>query len=140
MDVQAIIEYIVDLLQADSQLTSSLGVTGVYDTEAPRQATWPFILVYDSGNSAIRGIGGTVIMTNALIGVRVVSATESAHSLVAIAQRFDDVLSVVSTSDSNLVTIDIARDSELKRAYTVDGRAFRELGGLYRCFGRKRSA
>lgn len=137
MDVQTIIEYIVELLRADTTLLST-GITGVYDTEAPRHANWPFVLVYDSGNSTIRGVSGNVILVNALVGVRVVHATESAHALVSSAQRIDDLLIAVSTSSDELVTIDISRDSELKRAYTIDGRSYRELGGLYRCFGRKR--
>lgn len=137
MDVQSMIEYIVALLASDATLTST-GVTGVYDTEAPRHAQWPFVLVYESGNSTIRGVSGNVIMTNALIGVRVVHMTESSHALVSSAQRIDDLLTAVSTSTDDLVTIDASRESELKRAYTLDGRPIRELGALYRCFGRKR--
>jgi len=136
MDLQRIVDFTVARLAGDATLTG-LGVTGVYDTEAPHSARYPFVLVYETGASTVRGVGSTIIMTNALLGVRAVVRGESAHALSDIVDRFDTLLTGVSMYTAELEVIDLVRDSETRRVYSIDGVGYRELGGLYRCFARR---
>lgn len=134
-DVQRMAAWIVERLEADSTL-QALAPGGVYDTDAPPEARYPFVLVYETGNSTTRGNGGLRVLVNALFGVKVVSEGRSYDAILDASERVDALLDGVDGAAADLTVFDIGRESELKRGYVEDNIDFRELGGVYRCIVR----
>lgn len=134
-DVQRMAEWIITHLAADATL-QGLAPGGVYDTDAPPEAAYPFVLVYETGNSTTRGNGGTRLLVNVLFGVKVVSETRSYSAIQSAAERADALLDGVLGASADLTVFDISRESELKRGYVEDNVDYRELGGIYRCIVR----
>lgn len=134
-DVQRMAAWIVTTLAADATL-QALAPGGVFDTDAPPGAAYPFVQVYESGNSTARGQGGLRLLVSALFGVKVVTEGRSYDAILDAAERVDALLDGAAGATTDLTVFDVGRESELKRGYMEDGIDYRELGGLYRAIVR----
>jgi hypothetical protein len=134
LDVQRAAEWIVARLAADATLTS-LGITGVFDGNAPGNQAYPFVRVGDMTNLDTTGVGGEFLLNSALFQVVVVGETRSYAELRPAAERVHVLLHQAFGATSDLTEIVVVREEVFRQA-AYDLVDIRELGGYYRAYVR----
>lgn len=130
-------ELIMNRLQGDATLTSLVG-NRIYEYQAPKGTTFPYIVFYNqTAPRDIRGVGTATIMTDTLYAIKAIDQSTSYSTVKAINQRIHELLhgiqAVVGIAQQGTV-VGIVREEAIKYPEVDSGKHYRHLGGLYRIF------
>jgi hypothetical protein len=128
MEVDAGIDYLINVLSHDSQMVTLTGGQ-VYEEEAPREATWPFVILSMRGAEDVSGANDQRCMVTTDMLVYVVGLATDMTNLQSAADRLDALL---QNSSGVLPVLHISRMQPYRASGWVGDVQFKNLGGFYR--------
>lgn len=124
-------EWLYATLTADAQVAAIVG-NRVYNTVAPREATFPCIVFQHQASTDVAGVGALRIMVNALYVVRGIVEGRSFHR--SLASAIDAAIHRKDAILSGGEVLSCTREEPFSLAEDVDGAEYRHLGGIYRIY------
>lgn len=120
-------------LAADAALGSVVS-TRIYANVAPQSSALPCVVFQQQAGRDIMGSGPIRYMSTMLYTVRVIGETGSFSTIEAPADRIDAVLHAASGTATGGTVVACVREQPFSLVESTDGRTFRHLGGIYRCW------
>lgn len=129
----------VETFAADAWLFGTLNADPllagkVHDALAPQDSVPPYVVFQQQSGTDVLTANRSRVMANLLYVVRVIGQGASFAALKALAQRVDALLQRASGSNADGTVLSSHREEPMKRAYTEQGVAYREVVLTYRLF------
>lgn len=133
METNAVEQWLNTTLKADTALAAVVS-TRVYNTRRPAGSVLPCVVfqMQAAGPDMVM-LGGVRVWASTLYLVRGIAEQASYEgNLATIANRIDEVLHAKSGVNAAGVVHTVVREKPFQLVSVIDGREFRDLGGLYR--------
>jgi len=130
-DQEAVDRHVYAALNVSAVTTLATG--GIFQEIAPQGANYPLVLVRSAGTLEEWASQDTRMM--GLFDVVVVGVVEALAYNYTLSEKIDDALkdaSSVQGSGASVFPVYSKRFRPFKQAYEIDGRQYREMGGVYR--------
>ena len=128
-EVAAVETWLFGVLNGDA--TRGALVTGVYNTQAPAGAAFPYVLFNYQAGHDVFGTGPARVMASVLYVVRVIT-DGPAGAIVSAAARLDELLQGKSGINVNGVVVACVRERPFVMVEDYEGVTYQHRGGIYR--------
>ncbi len=106
--------------------------TDIYQDRAPKDATYPFIVIQSQLSTDVMGVGTSRIITDSMFIVKSIAQSETYTPLIPLSKAIDIALHGATGSLAGGSVFACIRDESFRFSETEDGDHFKHLGGVYK--------